>query len=50
LIKTCEARVAALSDAIRSLHPYELPEVIAVPVMAGLAPYLDWVRDNTKPA
>ncbi len=47
LIKTRDSRVTALSETIRLLHPYELPEVIAVPVVAGLAPYLDWIRDNT---
>lgn len=47
LIKTRESRVNALTESIRALHPYELPEVIAVPVVAGLAPYLDWIRDNT---
>jgi periplasmic divalent cation tolerance protein len=47
LVKTRAARVTALTEAIRGLHPYELPEVIAVPVVAGLAPYLDWVRDNS---
>ena len=47
LIKTRESRVVELTESIRSLHPHELPEVIAVPVVAGLAPYLDWIRDNT---
>lgn len=47
LIKTCASRIAPLTEAIRQLHPYELPEVIAVPVIAGLAPYLDWIRDST---
>jgi periplasmic divalent cation tolerance protein len=47
LVKTRESRVDALAESIRSLHPYELPEVIAVPVVAGLASYLDWVRANT---
>jgi periplasmic divalent cation tolerance protein len=47
LIKTRESRVEALAESIRRLHPYELPEVIAVPVVAGLAPYLDWIRENT---
>ncbi len=47
LIKTRESRIEALMESVRSLHPYELPEVIAVPVVAGLAPYLDWIRDNT---
>lgn len=44
LIKTTRARLAALTARIRELHPYELPEVIAVPVMGGLEQYLDWVR------
>lgn len=48
LIKTQVARVASLTESILSLHPYELPEVIAVPVLAGHAPYLDWVRDSTN--
>jgi len=47
LIKTRESHVQSLTESILSLHPYELPEVIAVPVVAGHAPYLDWVRDNT---
>lgn len=47
LIKTRAACIEALTESIRALHPYELPEVIAVPVVAGLAPYLDWVRDST---
>ena len=46
LIKTTQARLAALTTRIRQLHPYELPEVVAVPVMGGLDEYLDWLRDN----
>jgi len=44
LIKTTQARLPALTERIRSLHPYELPEVVAVPVLGGLDEYLDWVR------
>src|SRR5262249_53492470 len=40
LIKTTEARYAALEQAIRACHPYELPEIIAVPVGRGLPDYL----------
>jgi len=51
LIKTRAERTAALTDAVRALHPYELPEVIAVDVAAGLPAYLDWVRaESTVPA
>lgn len=44
IIKTTRERLAALSTQIRALHPYELPEIIAVPVLGGLEEYLDWVR------
>ena len=43
LIKTTAERYAALEGAIRDGHPYELPEIIAVPVERGLPAYLDWV-------
>lgn len=49
LIKTQAFRIAAVTEWVRRLHPYELPEIIAVPVVAGHAPYLDWVRDSTSP-
>ena len=47
LIKTTAERYAALEKAIRASHPYELPEIIAVPVERGLAAYLDWVSAET---
>jgi periplasmic divalent cation tolerance protein len=43
LIKTTGARYAALEALIRRLHPYELPEIIAVPLAQGLPGYLQWV-------
>ncbi len=42
-IKTTRSRYAAIESAIRQQHPYELPEIIAVPVAAGLPGYLDWI-------
>ena len=42
------AFVAELEQAIRALHPYELPEVIAVPVSAGLPAYLEWIAQETR--
>lgn len=48
LIKTTAARYDALEQAIRALHPYELPEVIALPVSAGLPAYLDWIAQETR--
>ncbi|HMM53887.1 MAG TPA: divalent-cation tolerance protein CutA [Candidatus Desulfobacillus sp.] len=49
LIKTSAARYGALEEAIRAGHPYELPEIIAVPVARGLPAYLDWVARETSP-
>jgi periplasmic divalent cation tolerance protein len=43
LIKTSSERYAALETAIRAGHPYELPEIIAIPIEFGLPAYLDWV-------
>ena len=47
LIKTTAERYAGLEQAIREQHPYELPEIIAVPVERGLPAYLDWVATQT---
>ena len=47
LIKTRAGRYAEVEAAIRRLHPYELPEVIAVPVTHGLPEYLAWVAQQT---
>jgi periplasmic divalent cation tolerance protein len=49
LIKTTAARYAALEAAIRARHPYELPEIIAVPIDRGLPEYLTWVDTETTP-
>jgi periplasmic divalent cation tolerance protein len=48
LIKTTAERYAALEAAIRAGHPYELPEIIALPIEQGLPAYLDWVRSETS--
>lgn len=50
LIKTTRGRYDALQQAIRAQHPYELPEIIAVPVTEGLPEYLTWVAAETTPA
>ena len=50
LIKTSAARYAALEAAIRAQHPYELPEVIAIPITQGLPDYLAWVDAETRPS
>jgi len=47
LIKTTRAAYPRLESALRELHPYELPEIIALPVSAGLPEYLNWVAEQT---
>ena len=49
LIKTTAERYAALEQALRAEHPYELPEIIALPVERGLDAYLDWVAAQATP-
>ena len=48
IVKTCADAYAAVEDAIRNRHPYELPEIIAVPVTDGLPQYLDWIDRETS--
>ena len=48
LIKTTRAAYPRLEAAIRQQHPYELPEIIAVSVNAGLPGYLQWVAQETQ--
>ncbi|QSX35529.1 divalent-cation tolerance protein CutA [Shewanella avicenniae] len=45
----CSAAVySALAQRLVALHPYEVPELLAVTATAGLPAYLDWIKDNTK--
>ncbi|HEX6230898.1 MAG TPA: divalent-cation tolerance protein CutA [Actinomycetota bacterium] len=48
LMKTTEGRFARLRDAIVNRHPYEVPEIVAVPITAGLPAYLDWIDASTS--
>jgi len=48
LIKTTKAAYPRLQDALRKLHPYKIPELIALPVSAGLPEYLNWVVQETQ--
>jgi periplasmic divalent cation tolerance protein len=45
-IKTASARFEDLSAAIQSIHSYELPEIVAVPVATGFPPYLKWITES----
>jgi periplasmic divalent cation tolerance protein len=48
LIKTTQDAYARLQETLQALHPYDVPEIVALPVTAGLPPYLDWVAQETR--
>lgn len=50
VLKTTAERWADLASALPGLHPYEVPELIALPVVRGHGPYLRWVSDATSEA
>jgi periplasmic divalent cation tolerance protein len=47
LIKSTQGRLAQLTERLREIHPYELPEIVALPVGGGLPDYLQWVTKCT---
>lgn len=47
VIKTRAARFEALRERVCALHPYDVPEVIALPLVAGHPPYVAWIDENT---
>jgi periplasmic divalent cation tolerance protein len=48
LIKTTREGFPALRDRLKELHSYETPEIVAVPIVEGLADYLDWIRTQVS--
>jgi periplasmic divalent cation tolerance protein len=48
VIKTRADRLEALREALVALHPYELPELVAMPIQAGHAPYLAWLDESVS--
>ena len=48
IIKTTKACFNVLRQAIIKLHPYDIPEVIALPIVQGHSPYLQWILANTQ--
>lgn len=49
VLKTTENRLPALVERAAGLHPYDVPEVLALPVDEGYGPYLRWVAEETSP-
>jgi periplasmic divalent cation tolerance protein len=48
VVKTTAANFEAVERRVRELHSYEVPEVIAFPIVKGFKPYLDWVEENSR--
>jgi periplasmic divalent cation tolerance protein len=46
LIKTRQAAYPLLEGRVRELHPYQIPEIVALPIQTGSAAYLDWIADH----
>ncbi len=49
LIKTYDHHYTKIEQAIKTIHPYELPEVIIVPIIGGLPAYLQWISETILP-
>ena len=52
LLLICKSRTErfdSLKKRVQALHPYDVPEIISIPIQNGSEPYLNWVRDNTEP-
>ena len=50
MIKTTRARLEALERRFDDLHPYDLPELLVLPVVGGSRAYLEWVWEGTQPS
>jgi periplasmic divalent cation tolerance protein len=48
VIKTVSARYPELEVRLKSLHPYDIPEIIALPLAAGSADYLSWLQEAVR--
>lgn len=46
VIKTAARHFSALEESIRELHPADVPEIIALPIVMGSRPYLDWIEES----
>ena len=48
IAKTTETLVPRLIDKVKSLHSYDCPCIVSLPVIDGYPPFLDWIRDEVK--
>jgi periplasmic divalent cation tolerance protein len=49
VIKTAADRLEELTETIKANHSYDMPEVVALPIVGGSADYLSWLTDETRP-
>lgn len=49
IAKTTRGKFAELEREVRALHSYKTPEIVAVPIVTGSQPYLDWLNESLKP-
>jgi periplasmic divalent cation tolerance protein len=50
ILKSSRARFAAIDAAVRKLHSYDVPEIVALPVIAGSRGYVDWIAESVAAA
>jgi len=48
IFKTAERNIDSLFEYVRSIHPYEVPEILSYPIENGIKEYLDWISAETK--
>ena len=49
MIKSRADLLASVTDRVKQVHEYDVPEVIGVPILGGNAKYLEWIKESTKP-
>jgi periplasmic divalent cation tolerance protein len=49
IAKTTEDRIPKLIEKVRSMHSYDCPCIVSLPVLGGNQPFLDWIADNSSP-
>jgi periplasmic divalent cation tolerance protein len=49
VVKTTESAFEGLASTVKDIHPYDVPEIIALPITAGSRDYLDWIAEVVKP-
>ncbi len=50
IVKSRRALFEALSESVKKMHSYSVPEIIALPILCGTSDYLQWIHDSTRPS